>query len=349
MTLSGLGASPMASAASSQTVAKSFTFPTGSSDLTKSQKTKIKKAVATAGKNATFRVTGTAGKLPGVSDSTVRILAKKRGQVIKAYLIKLSVKKSHVTIKLKITGLGIVPKTRLVGTYTASKPTPTASPTTPALTCGNGGTCVLGGPGTGGGIIFYVDSSVEGFACGPTLASTCHYLEVAPSGWNNGGITPEEDPQMVWAVTANQGADVPDITNETSANNTSAGIGLGYKNSVAIENQNGIYDASTNKYAAGAARSYRGGTRGNWYLPTTAELNLLCQWNRGVPQDVTIPCTTGTGMNSGIGASGSGLIPSHYWTSSGYSAGTAWRHRLDFNQGYYGKDGSVYVRPVRAF
>jgi hypothetical protein len=138
MTLSGLGASPMASAAGNQTVAKSFTFPTGSSNLTKSQKAKIKKAVATAGKGASFRVTGAAGKLPGVSDSEVRILAKKRGQVIKAYLVKLGVSKSNVTTKVKITRLGIVPKTRIVGNFAGPLLTtnPTTTPNTLITTAG---------------------------------------------------------------------------------------------------------------------------------------------------------------------------------------------------------------------
>lgn len=357
MTLSGLVASPMASAASSQTVAKSFTFPTGSSDLTKSQKTKIKKAVATAGKNASFRVTGTAGKLPGVSDSTVRLLAKKRGQVIKAYLVKLGVKKSHVTIKLKITELGIVPKTKLVGSYVSSKPTPAASPSTPALACADGGTCVLGEPGPGGGIIYYVDTA--GFKCGSAFTNTgsptggkCHYLEVAPSGWNNGG-TPSDDPQKEWAVGINQTFGITEIADEDSAYNNALGIGLGYKNSNLIVAQNGAYIVSLNDYAAGAARAYTSTALSviysDWYLPTSAELNLLCQWSQGVDQIVTTYCTGGT-LNEGTGASESGLMDSFYWSSSEQGDYDALFQLLsDGLQRGRDKNTTYHVRPVRAF
>jgi len=339
MTLSGLAVISVASAASNQTVTKSFTFSTGNSAITSAQKTALKKVVTTSGKTATFQITAAAGKLPGVSDKAVQALATKRGQAVTAYLVKLGVKKSNITITVKITKLGIVPKTKLVGTNAS------ATPTTPALTCGNGGNCVLGGTGTGGGIIYYVDSSVEGFACGPTLASTCHYLEVAPSGWN----TLAESNGLIWAVTNQERVDVSDITNENSANNTSSGIGLGYINSDAIVTQGN--DTTT---AAGAARAYSKNSKTDWYLPTTSELNLLCQWNRGVAQSVTTACSGGT-LNSPVhGASLSGFVDyTYYWASSEYGPGVprfAWSQLFsDGSQNAFGKSNGGQVRPVRAF
>jgi outer membrane protein OmpA-like peptidoglycan-associated protein len=92
-------------------------FETSSTILTPSQKSILKKIVAKSGKKATFTITGTAGKLPGVTDSKVKALAKKRAQIVQAYLVKLGVKKSHITIKVKITNQGIVPKTKILAKY----------------------------------------------------------------------------------------------------------------------------------------------------------------------------------------------------------------------------------------
>ena len=47
------------------------------------------------------------------------------------------------------------------------------------VSCANGGTCVVGDIGPGGGAEFYADEG--GFACGPDLTLTCKYLEAAPT------------------------------------------------------------------------------------------------------------------------------------------------------------------------
>jgi hypothetical protein len=205
----------------------------------------------------------------------------------------------------------------------------------------------VGDIGPGGGIVYYVDNA--GFNCGSGFTATgsptggkCKYLEVAPSGWDTGA-----DPAKPWAVTDNQSADVSGIANDASAYNDALEIGLGYKNSVLIVAQNGVYNASTNNYAAGAARAYGGGSKNDWYLPTTAELNLLCQWGRNVTQVVETACTGGT-LNTGTGANGG--FSSYYWSSSENSADVAWIQT--FFSGYQDgatKNGAFYVRPVRAF
>jgi len=76
MTLAGLVASPVATA-SENNGGISATFAPGSSVLSDDQKAAIKKALASSGSDASFIVTGTAGKLPGVSDSRVERLAKR--------------------------------------------------------------------------------------------------------------------------------------------------------------------------------------------------------------------------------------------------------------------------------
>ena len=216
--------------------------------------------------------------------------------------------------------------------------TDAATTTTVALTCATGGVCAVGNTGPGGGVVFYVQAAGGTFNCGVAFTSTCKYLEVAPSGWNTGA-----DPQKMWAVTAHQSSNIATITNDSSPYNNALGIGLGYKNSIAIVNQ-----GNNTTTAAGAARAYAGGSQSDWYLPTTAELNLLCQWARNVAQSVTTACTGGT-LNTGTGASG-GFSAGFYWSSSEYDGTIAWLQV--FNYGYQDlavKNGTTYVRPVRAF
>jgi len=194
----------------------------------------------------------------------------------------------------------------------------------------------VGDTGPGGGKIYYVAPSE--FDCGPALNRKCKFLEVAPSGWNTG-----LDPLKAWAVADYAWGDVGDITNEEIAYNNVLGIGLGYKNSKAIVDQ-----GNDNTTAAGLARAYAGGAMNDWYLPTTAELNLLCQWASNVTQDVTTECTGGT-LNTGTG-SGGGFREYLYWSSSEYILNDA---RLqDFIEGGQvntHKNGTYSVRPIRSF
>jgi hypothetical protein len=196
----------------------------------------------------------------------------------------------------------------------------------------------VGQTGPGGGTVFYVHASGT-FACGATLNQNCTYLEVAPNTWNGGSA----DPTKLWAVSAYQSVDVRSITNDSSAYYNALGIGLGYNNSLAIVGQGN--DTTT---AAGAARAYGGGSQSDWYLPTTAELNLLCQWARNVAQSVTTACTGGA-LNTGTGASG-GFRSAYYWSSSETADEAAWGQVFD-DGGQYdnAKNREFNVRSVRAF
>jgi hypothetical protein len=209
---------------------------------------------------------------------------------------------------------------------------------------------MVGATGPGSGIVYYVNDA--GFSCGATYTSTgsptggkCNYLEVAPSGWNTGN-----EPTKPWAAVS---VNIDGIDNDITAYKNILGVGLGYKNSSLIVNQNGLYNATTNNYAAGAARAYAGGSKSDWYLPTYAELNLLCQWNHGVATiNVTTSCTTGGGLNSiTYGAGLSGFKLGNYWSSSEDDAVGAWRQ--SFINGFSitaGRTDNFYnVRPIRAF
>ena len=354
LTLAGLVASPIASASENESVRVSSRFAFGSPLLTNTHKAAIEKAVTAHGTDATFIVTAEAGKLPGVSESEVQLLAIKRGQVFKSHLVKLGVNDSSVTIKVKMTRLGIVPKTKIVGSYASPLLTAATAASTnnaPALTCATGGTCRVGDRGPGGGIVYYVHTG--NFACGPTLAATCNVLEVAPSGWSGSGVA---DPTLVWAESSPRldnvdvngitgGGGGVAITNDRFVYNNALGIGLGYKNSVAIVTQ-----GNGTSTAAGASRAYVGGSKTDWYLPTAAELNLLCQWNTNVAQDVIIPCNgSPLNLNTGTGATGSGIMPNEYWSSSEYSNEGGWTQGFGAPQYDDTKQNPKDVRPVRAF
>ena len=250
---------------------------------------------------------------------------------------------------IRTTGMTVASST---GTFTATFTVPVAqSSDVFKLTIQSGAHTpyyYVGSVGPGGGFVYYVNDA--GFNCGPTLAASCKYLEVAPSGWNTGS-----DPNKVWATgtssSGNASADISTITNDASAYNNILGVGLGYKNSVAIVDQNGAaYDASSNNYAAGAARAYAGGSQSDWYLPTTAELNLLCQWRNGIAPSVTTRCTGGSTNSATYGAGSAGFADSYFWSSSEYNTSNA------LNQSFYNgaqsaslKSITLYVRPVRAF
>lgn len=243
----------------------------------------------------------------------------------------------------------------VVGKSQYSLPTPTPTPTAIA-TCATGSSCVVGDTGPGGGIIFYVDEL--GFNCGPAhtdtgspLGGLCKYLEFAPSGWLGGSDEQGDTARSPrWVPYAYADTDVVGIDNLVFGGaqlNTDSELGLGYKNSIAIVNQSGTYE-TYNQYAAGAARTYKGGLKEDWYLPTSTEINLLCQWVRGVTPSVGASCSGGflnyrTQLNAGFGGS-------DYWTSTECQSNFAWAMNFD-TQSYQNRNKSsqAFVRPVRAF
>jgi hypothetical protein len=170
------------------------------------------------------------------------------------------------------TGTTLTPGT---GTFTVSFTSPVALSSsvdkvtiqsgTHTLLCSEGGDCSVGETGPGGGIVFYRD--VNGFTCGATLSSSCRYLEAAPYNWSGQGhlVTP-------YAVSAYRSTSVPTYN---GFNATGTAIGTGLANTRAIVNQNGLYNASSNRYAAGAVVLYNGGGKSDWFLPSKDELTQV--------------------------------------------------------------------------
>jgi hypothetical protein len=199
----------------------------------------------------------------------------------------------------------------------------------------------VGQTGPGGGKVFYVATTA--FSCGPTLATTCTYLEAAST---TATTNPWTDATYAWSG---------NTTVEIGANAQGTAIGTGYKNTLAIVGQASGGDAATK--AGTISRAYRGPNNlMDWYLPSKDELNQMCKWQRGITGEaltnLTTVCTGGT-LNSGVGAQGFG---SRYWSSSNSNsnAGFAWTQWFgDPDTGFQASDGTKsvenYVRPVRAF
>jgi hypothetical protein len=213
-----------------------------------------------------------------------------------------------------------------------------------SLLCAEGGLCIPGDRGPGGGYVYYVSASYftsTGSACN----TTCKYLEVAPSGWNGGS-----DVTKKWATgtssTGNAVTDMTGIANDSSANNSSAKVGYGYRNTLAIVNMGN--DSTT---VGGEIFAYRGGSKDDWYLPTTAELNLLCQWAHGIAPSVTTACSGGT-LNSPIYGAGSAGFSNGlpYFSSSEHINTNVWSQSFyDGAQSSTAKLNLRNYRPVRAF
>jgi hypothetical protein len=210
----------------------------------------------------------------------------------------------------------------------------------------------VGQTGPGGGKIFYY--SAAGFNCGPNYTDTCNYLEVAPSIWSDvdvwegdddtGYYVAEKDTAFPFAV---NGSGIDDIV-YTDGDPLDAQVGRGYKNSEAILNQAGNGGTT----AAGEARAYTGGGKSDWYLPTFSEINLLCQWAKGItPQSATTLCS-GNQPPTAPTDDDFDLLSDPYSTSSQSSIDDTWNWVMSMSDGSYEdieKPQAARVRPIRAF
>jgi hypothetical protein len=212
--------------------------------------------------------------------------------------------------------------------YGTSATTLTLTLTTPAIvstsifkftvesavsTCATGGVCNLGDTGPGGGIVFY--KAVSAFACGPTRANSCYYLEAAPATWSGGA---DSAISLVWS--GNQTQSVGSGGGDTA---TATAIGWGYRNTLAAVAQNNTANTIITK-----ARAYTGGGLTDWHVPSKDELNQMYLRKNLL----------------------TGLASASYRTSSEYSATQVWEQDLsNGNQWQNTKGGGDTVRPIRAF
>ena len=119
--------------------------------------------------------------------------------------------------------------------------------TSTTVSCADGGVCALGDTGPGGGKVFYVHASGT-FACGETLASTCRYLEAAPS---------DHSSIVTWCSNTSSSLGV-----------TATGIGSGMSNTTTA-------DSTCTSGAIQVAADYTNNSKTDWHLPSKDELAQL--------------------------------------------------------------------------
>ena len=179
--------------------------------------------------------------------------------------------------------------------------------------------CRVGDTGPGGGIVFYDAGSQQSWG---------RYLEFAPNDWSGNVV----DPKVVWCNVV----DIPTTARPTE-------IGKGRTNT-------DLMLANCSSGAATVARSYRGGAKNDWFLPSRDELNELCKYAKyQATGDSKILCerqTSDSTRKGFVNDSDGG----YYWSSSDGSKSGAWKQNFangiqDSSKQYYFN----YVRPVRAF
>lgn len=183
--------------------------------------------------------------------------------------------------------------------------------------------CAVGSIGPGGGEVFYDAGSQQSWG---------RYLEVAPIGWS--GTT--DDPEVPWC-------NITDvyftalITNEAVRATLGVEIGKGKANT-------DLMAANCRSGALSLSRSYKGGMKGDWYLPSRVELNELCKYAYFQP----------TGKNDeecrGSGKIRTGFFQKTYWSSTEDDViNVPYQSFNSGGSGYAQKKGAEHVRPIRAF
>jgi Skp family chaperone for outer membrane proteins len=137
----------------------------------------------------------------------------------------------------------------LVVSLLALAPQPPAKATAP--TCAEGGICSVGETGPAGGIVIYVGASTINVATG--ISTGGKYLEAAPAGFSTTTYN--------WCDGTNSG-------NTTLIGADSASLGGGASNTAKL-----VEKCLTG--AGNVAATYSKNGYSDWFLPSTAELNLL--------------------------------------------------------------------------
>jgi hypothetical protein len=119
--------------------------------------------------------------------------------------------------------------------------------TVTAATCENGGACIVGNTGPGGGKVFYVSSS-NFTSTGSNCGTACKYLEAAPS---------DHSSQVSWCS---------NITSSLGV--TATGIGSGMSNTTTA-------DSTCTSGAIQVAADYANNSKTDWHLPSKYELEVL--------------------------------------------------------------------------
>lgn len=199
---------------------------------------------------------------------------------------------------------------------------------------------VLGDTGPGGGTVFYINQS--GFACGPTLADTCKYIEYAPANWASGypeWTTPAANGGWSDSFALTNGAvdpPIPMVTNCTKIIPGSTAIGASLKNTIAIA-------TCAPENAAEKVRAYRGGGFSDWAIPTRSELSAMNTYRKSIYPNWQ---SVNDAFNGGISWRDA------FWSSSGSGNGFSFEYLNTDSRGPLGPTQTTFqllIKPVRAF
>jgi len=218
-------------------------------------------------------------------------------------------------------------------------------------TCAEGGVCAVGDRGPGGGYVFYV-SAANFTSTGSTCNTTCKYLEVAPSEWQNN--YPQDDPSLVLQYEDGGGI------NKVDQNFGDSTEGFNTNEKVNWRIGQGFYNTSLfTGPAAAAVLAYAGNSSaGQWFIPSMNELNELCKYvNDQATGNPKVACsftvnfkeTSKVGNSEGQG----GFVRDFYWSSSQHYATSPWvwiqKFSIANQQNGTNKWGTNKIRPIRAF
>jgi hypothetical protein len=218
-------------------------------------------------------------------------------------------------------------------TTTTTTVAPTTTVRTDTRSCAQGGTCVVGDVGPGGGKVFYVEPATYFTSVGSACNTNCRYLEAARYGWSTatssagqtnceGTGTATVDPKCAWSgVVARIGR-------------TGLGIGHGYENTSVMIAQNG-----TAGYAATVARAYQGGNKTDWFLPSIFELIELRRSSIATLRNGFAEMSYWSSSETNFVTTQNAYLQDFYWP-----ANETWVSQLNLAKTFKG-----YVRPVRAF
>ena len=234
--------------------------------------------------------------------------------------------------------------------YQSWRDTTTNPASPPPPPCAQGGPCVLGETGPGGGTVFYV--SAENFtSTGSDCDTACKYFEASKVN-QSAGIEWATNLSRCFAVGSSSGDSncfVNSIYSGSSATQaasrtaaTPIGMGMANTNRIRL-----LLDNSADAlYASGIATAFANNGKTDWHLPSKDELNQMCRyaWNLAVNN----AATTCTGMSGTINGD---FTANTFWSSSEFSEQNPWNQNFsDGTQGNaFSKNGQVPVRVVRAF
>jgi hypothetical protein len=193
------------------------------------------------------------------------------------------------------------------------------TPANAVATCAQGGACVVGNTGPGGGIVFYV-ATLSFTETGAPCDTSCLYLEAAPISGSNAWT----DATYAWSGNTSD-----------AIGTTSDAIGGGYSNTSKM-----ILQDSTVGKAGTISRAFRGPNGlSDWFLPSLNELVTL----------YNAMSTSGLGLTTNVYWSST-----EDWGAYNVAynaANSAWGEKFSkLQSGPLYKSSTVnYVRPIRAF